>query len=42
MNLSLNQREKEFLEEYAPAFADRNKAKLSDTDKNKETTKSND
>lgn len=42
MNLKLNQREKEFLEEYASVFADRNKAKLSNTDKNKETIKSND
>lgn len=42
MKLPLNQRETEFLEEYTPVFADRNKAKLSDTDKNKETTESND
>ena len=42
MNLPLNQREKEFLEEYTPVFADRNKAKFSDTDKNKETAENND
>lgn len=42
MSLPLNQREKEFLEEYTPVFAERNKAKLSDTDKNKETIESND
>lgn len=42
MNLPLNQRETEFLEEYTPIFADRNKAKLSDTDNNKETAESND
>lgn len=42
MNLPLNQREKDFLKEYTPVFADRNKAKLSYTDKNKDTAESND
>lgn len=42
MNLSLSQREKEFLEEYTPVFVDRNKTKFSDTDKNKETAENND
>ena len=32
MNFPLNQREKEFLEDYASVFADKNKAKVSDTD----------
>jgi len=41
MNLSLNQREKEFLEEYTPVFADRNKAKLSDTNKKRKTIEIN-
>ena len=41
MNLPLNQRETEFLEEYTPAFADRNKAKLSDTNKKRKTIEIN-
>lgn len=32
MNFSLNQQEKDFLEDYASVFADKNKAKVSDTD----------
>lgn len=42
MNLPLCRREKEFLEEYTPVFADRNNAKFSDADKDKETIESND
>lgn len=42
VNLPLNQREKEFLEEYTPVFAERTNAKLSEADKNKETIESND
>lgn len=42
MNLPLNQREKEFLEEYTPVFSDTNNTKLSNADKNKETIESND
>ena len=42
MNFPLCRREKEFLEEYTPVFADRNNAKFSDADKDKETIESND
>lgn len=41
-NLPLNQREKEFFVKYTPVFDNRKKVKLSDTDKDKETFKSND
>lgn len=41
-NLSLSQREKEFFVKYTLVFDNRKKVKLSDTDKDKETFKSND